>query len=218
MFVELDDIANRQYQKHDETRKPRHYFAAYQELFSSLRTEEVAILELGVRKAGSINVWREYFQRAIIVGLDIEPRPIEFPSDTRCYYVQGNQADPIALAEACAIVPKFDIVIDDASHIGILTKQSFAYLFTKALKPGGIYVLEDYGAALAVETWPDAHPYERQPDSGNRFPSYDYAMLGFLKQLIDNLIPKASVEFPIARVDIRPGVAFVWKQPTHWVF
>jgi hypothetical protein len=38
----------------------------------------------------------------------------------------------------------FDIIVDDASHIGEFTKQSFWYLFDNHLKPGGLYVIEDW--------------------------------------------------------------------------
>ena len=39
----------------------------------------------------------------------------------------------------------FDIIIDDASHIGELTKTSFWHLFDHHLKPGGLYAIEDWG-------------------------------------------------------------------------
>ena len=39
----------------------------------------------------------------------------------------------------------FDIIIDDASHIGELTKTTFWHLFDHHLKPGGLYAIEDWG-------------------------------------------------------------------------
>ena len=48
----------------------------------------------------------------------------------------------------------FDIIIDDASHIGEFTKRSFWYLFDHHLKPGGLYVIEDWLTGY-VDNWPD---------------------------------------------------------------
>jgi hypothetical protein len=39
----------------------------------------------------------------------------------------------------------FDIIIDDASHIGELTKTAFWHLFDNHLKPNGLYAIEDWG-------------------------------------------------------------------------
>jgi len=39
----------------------------------------------------------------------------------------------------------FDIIIDDCSHIGEFTAVSFWHLFDRHLKPGGLYVIEDWG-------------------------------------------------------------------------
>jgi spermidine synthase len=39
----------------------------------------------------------------------------------------------------------FDIIIDDASHFGDLTKIAFWHLFDNHLKPSGLYVIEDWG-------------------------------------------------------------------------
>ena len=33
--------------------------------------------------------------------------------------------------------------VDDASHVGFRTGMSFAHLFPKAVKPGGVYIIED---------------------------------------------------------------------------
>ena len=39
----------------------------------------------------------------------------------------------------------FDIIIDDASHFGDLTKIAFWHLLYNHLKPSGLYVIEDWG-------------------------------------------------------------------------
>jgi hypothetical protein len=47
---------------------------------------------------------------------------------------------------ATRVAPEgFDVIIDDASHIGELTKTTFWYLFDHHLKPGELYALEKWG-------------------------------------------------------------------------
>jgi hypothetical protein len=52
----------------------------------------------------------------------------------------------------------FDIIIDDCSHIGEFTALSFWHLFDRHLKPGGLYVIEDWGAGYMRGT-PDGKAY-----------------------------------------------------------
>lgn len=39
----------------------------------------------------------------------------------------------------------FDIIIDDCAHIGVFSRVSFWHLFEHHLRPGGIYIIEDWG-------------------------------------------------------------------------
>jgi hypothetical protein len=48
----------------------------------------------------------------------------------------------------------FDIIIDDASHFGDLTKIAFWHLFDNHLKPSRLYVIEDWGTGYWSD-WTD---------------------------------------------------------------
>jgi spermidine synthase len=52
----------------------------------------------------------------------------------------------------------FDIIIDDASHFGDLTKIAFWHLFDNHLKPSGLYVIEDWGTGYWSD-WTDGKAY-----------------------------------------------------------
>lgn len=52
----------------------------------------------------------------------------------------------------------FDVVIDDCSHVGHLARASFWHLFDNHLKPGGFYVIEDWGTGY-WDFWPDGVRY-----------------------------------------------------------
>lgn len=41
----------------------------------------------------------------------------------------------------------FDVIVDDSGHSNLQMIRSFEYLFHKALKPGGVYFMEDFVAS-----------------------------------------------------------------------
>lgn len=140
------------------------WLESYEECFESLVDKEIKLLELGVLHGASLKMWCDYFEKAIIVGLDRNPVNIEDPTG-RIRVYQGSQQDKelldrIALEQA----PEgFNVVIDDCSHIGRVTRTSFWHLFNNHLKPGGIYVIEDYGAGYMDEC-PDGRRYKSRSD------------------------------------------------------
>ena len=95
-------------------------------------------------RGGSLKLWRDYFPHGIVVGID-RKLPQDFQLGERIQIFEGSQADEGFLSKvANATAPDgFDIIIDDASHIGALTKMTFWHLFDRHLKPGGLYAIED---------------------------------------------------------------------------
>lgn len=205
----------------------RHYLRNYEEYFRPFLERDVRLLELGVFHGGSLLLWRDYFERGLVVGLDLNP--VEFKGDTgRIRFYQGGQQDTDLLdriARECA--PEgFDIIIDDCAHVGDLARASFWHLFDRHLKPGGLYVIEDWGTGY-WDTWPDGVLYRGRNTSRSYSPlrlrlsravvrlragalsrlplsrplanvakrvlqrglfrSHDYGMVGFVKELIDEL-------------------------------
>ncbi|MFN0166257.1 MAG: class I SAM-dependent methyltransferase [Bryobacteraceae bacterium] len=201
--------------------------------FGALRASVRSLFELGVYRGGSLQMWRDYFPGAVIAGLDLNVETL--PGDmTRIRFYPGSQDDTALLtriAEECA--PEgFDIIIDDCAHVGTLAKTTFWHLFDNHLKPGGIYVIEDWGTGY-WDTWGDGRRFEQPSDYDQSFgageprrrifPSHQVGMPGFLKQLIDEcaltdiLMPGYSATSyrsphkPISRIDIYLGQAFVFK-------
>jgi hypothetical protein len=135
------------------------YIRNFERHFSPLRDKPIRLLEIGVLDGGSLLLWRDYFPNALIVGLDLKESPFNTLPD-RIQIFQGSQGDTKLLstmAGKCA--PEgFDIIIDDASHYGVLSRSSFQSLFANHLKSGGIYVVEDWGTGYWPE-WPDGSSY-----------------------------------------------------------
>lgn len=208
------------------------YLEIYEEFFEPFVDKEMKLLELGVYKGGSLLLWRDYFEKGTIVGLDINPVTIEDPSG-RIHVYQGYQQDTKLLDRiAMEQAPEgFDVIIDDCSHIGELTRISFWHLFDNHLKPGGIYAIEDFGVGY-LEDWPDGKSLElgaNDKSSDTRpsevadkkiIPSHMYGMVGFVKELVDACSlcyteahwgggPKRLSK--IARLHISPSLAIAVK-------
>ena len=137
-----------------------HYLRNYEECFQPLWNKEIRLLELGIYKGGSLLLWRDYFEKGLIVGLDVQPVEIE-DSTGRVRTYQGMQQDTDLLDRiGRETAPHgFDVIIDDCSHIGELTRISFWHLFDNHLKSGGIYVIEDWSASY-WDSWFDGVSFQ----------------------------------------------------------
>ncbi|MGB0651967.1 MAG: SAM-dependent methyltransferase [Thermoplasmatota archaeon] len=206
----LGDVDASQY----PTDKSALYLQYYDEHLAGLRSKDVRLLELGIAHGGSLDVWLDYFPKGRVVGLDMNPKPE--PEDERAAVYQGMQQDPEVLDRiGREQAPEgFDVIIDDASHLGHLTEASFWHLFDNHLRPGGLYVIEDWRTAY-WPTWPDGKRFRsRQPLNGGqkaadatllgptsqilparllqrwrprRLRSHDQGMAGFIKRLVDEM-------------------------------
>jgi hypothetical protein len=203
-----------------DTDKIQHYYLEqYDRLLTPWIDSEVKLLEIGVRKGGSLKLWRDYFPRGLIVGIDLQ-LPEDFIPGERIELFQGSQADPPFLSEvATSTAPEgFDIIIDDASHIGELTKTTFWHLFHHHLKPGGLYAIEDWGTGY-FDDFPDGRKFDPKPSILDPFPCHSHGMVGFVKELVDeqcagSITLGRNEQFRLSKFEsllITPGVVFVTK-------
>ena len=126
-----------------------HYIEIYEKHFSHLVGSDFRMLEIGVFKGGSLDLWRNYFgANATIFGIDIDPKCsayVDLPNQVRI----GSQADPAFLRKVVAEMGGLDLVLDDGSHFAAHQRASFEALFP-LLSDGGLYVIEDTHTAY----WP----------------------------------------------------------------
>jgi hypothetical protein len=118
------------------------YVTEYQRHLGPVRHRVDRVLEIGVLNGASLKVWREFFPKAEIFGLDIDEKSVAGP---RLQVLRGDQSDAQVLARLRLLGP-FDLIIDDGSHIGAHINASFEGLF-EAVRPGGWYVIEDMATA-----------------------------------------------------------------------
>ena len=173
------------------------YLTVYDPIFAPMVDAPISLLELGIYRGGSMELWRDYFPHGTIVGIDID-LPHDVITGDRIHTFQGDQGDPRFLNEvAHRVAPHgFDVIIDDASHIAALTLASFWPLFDDHLRPGGLYVIEDWGTGYWPD-WPDGalatsrnetlleKIRRRLTKAPAPFRSHEYGMVGLIKQLVD---------------------------------
>jgi hypothetical protein len=157
----------------------RWYTPHYQKYFEPYREQAVKVLEIGIGgydlpDAGgeSLRMWKHYFRRGLIYGMDIFPKP--GVAESRVNVLQGDQGDERFLDSMARELGPFDIVIDYGSHISHHIIASFNALFPH-VKPGGLYVIED----LASSYWPGW--------GGDADPSAQYRSMELIKNLLDGL-------------------------------
>jgi hypothetical protein len=126
--------------------KWRHYIRVYEEEFGSIRRSDVKLLEIGVSKGGSLQIWRKFLgEKAVIFGIDIDPECRAL--DTADLSIRiGSQSDPEFLQGVVSEMGGLDIVVDDGSHVGSDQITSFKALFP-LMAPDGVYIIEDVQTA-----------------------------------------------------------------------
>lgn len=166
------------------------YTRHYQRYFEELKKKRLNILEVGVGGyqnvncgAESLRMWKAYFRKSRIVGIDLYDK-IGL-SESRIDIRQCDQTDRDALIALDKEYGGFDIIIDDGSHLNEHVIATFQILFP-LLRNNGIYVVED----TQTSYWPSWGG-----GIGNPLTS-----MAFLKSLVDGL---NHIEYPIA--DYQPN-------------
>jgi hypothetical protein len=122
--------------------KWEHYFEIYERHFARFRGTAVNMLEIGVYKGGSLQMWKEYFgPKAQIFGLDVDPGCKAFEED-RIKILIGDQEDRTFLRSITQSVPRLDILLDDGGHTMKQQINTFEELFGH-IDPHGVYLCED---------------------------------------------------------------------------
>jgi len=140
-FVDLDVVgAVEGSDKSSSYRFAWDYLRHYEVLFAEYRAAPINMLEIGIGRGPSLRMWRWFFTRADITGIDISPECLQY-AGPRVTVEIGSQIDPDFLDRVCERAPP-TIILDDGSHVYEHMIFSFEHLFPK-LAPGGIYVVED---------------------------------------------------------------------------
>jgi hypothetical protein len=144
------------------------YSKSYEYLFNDIKNEVTSLLEIGIgsldanidsnfrqiieskyeglsldhyRQGGSLRVWRDYFPKAQISGIDIA-EDCRFTEDRITTYI-CDSTDKSA-CDRQLNTDMFDIIIDDGSHRAEAQLKTFKNFFSRT-RFGGLYIIEDLG-------------------------------------------------------------------------
>ena len=121
--------------------KWNHYLDIYEKLFIPFKNKEIKLLELGVMYGGSLQLFKQYFEKGHIYGIDIYEECLKY-EEPRISINIGSSNDEKFLKAFGESNGKFDIIIDDASHRMSHQINAFESLFP-FLNNNGIFVIED---------------------------------------------------------------------------
>lgn len=131
------------------------YTPHYERHLVHLRRERFTLLEIGIggydvpgSGGESLRMWKHFFPRAQIVGVDIDDKSFLAQDRIRVYH--GSQTDDALMRRIVAEAERLMVVIDDGSHQPAHVRQTFATVFP-LLPNGAIYVIED----LQTSYWPN---------------------------------------------------------------
>ncbi len=145
----------------DKGSSGHHYTELYDIFFLPLKNKAAKILEIGIGSGDSLKIWRDYFPKATIYGIDIVPKTGLDSSRIKTFV--ADQSNRLQLE---SFIGKFggffDIIIDDGGHHMNHQQISLGFLF-KYLKPGGYYIIEDLHMSLP-RFWKG---YDVLPDQSN---------------------------------------------------
>lgn len=132
------------------------YTPRYELYLDQYRDEVFNLLEIGVCDGSSVKMWKEYFPKANITALDIDPRCKEFEEDRINIHI-GDQTDTYFLNEVVNKHSHFEVILDDGGHSWKQQIISFETLFPQ-LTPGGLYFIEDmHTSYVRGSIWSDYH-------------------------------------------------------------
>jgi hypothetical protein len=175
------------------------YTRHYERHLRHLRRRPIRLLEIGIGGdesptwgGASLRMWRDYFPRAEIHGLDIDEKRIDEP---RIRVHRGDQSDEGFMRNLGREQGPFDVIVDDGSHKNADVRASFAALFHHYLRRGGVYVIEDMATAY-------------DPEYGGGPPGHPCTSAELVKSLIDDVHVEPR---PVAAVHVYEQIAFIEK-------
>jgi hypothetical protein len=155
------------------------YTQHYERHLEHLRSKEFTLFEIGIggyrrdhARGASLQMWKAFFPKAQIIGLDIEDK--SFVDEDRIRSYQGSQTDEAILRRIVADADNLQVIIDDGSHRPQHIRATFRILFP-LLADGGIYAIED----IQTSYWPELGGSENRHDP--------QTTMALVKDLVDGL-------------------------------
>jgi predicted O-methyltransferase YrrM len=114
------------------------YYEVYDIHFNRLRGSAKNVLEIGTYAGESLLVWREYFSKANIFGVDNYFKP-SFHSENR---IKFELMDAYCEDSVSKLSREYDVIIDDGPHT-LESQIFFVEKYLPLLAKNGVMVIED---------------------------------------------------------------------------
>jgi cephalosporin hydroxylase len=152
----LKDLINRKKSDKDTVHS---YIELYDKLLDRLKDTALNVIEIGISKGGSIKMWKDYFTRANVYGIDLtDYKKLDHKNgidDVAIKYINNEliKEDRINLFIGQSGYDKnfidkkfkdikFDFVIDDGPHT-LQSMKDCINLYLPLLSENGILIIED---------------------------------------------------------------------------
>lgn len=120
------------------------YVETYKKLAAELG-EKARVCELGVFYGASLNLWKELFPKGTIAGVDSYVGSW-WPEGTIKIVARQEDLDLVSMLWEHS--DKWDLIVDDCSHMGEFTAASLGNLWS-LVSAGGYYVIEDWAVGFS---------------------------------------------------------------------
>jgi len=118
----------------------------YEKNFLKYKLKNITLVEIGVRSGASMCLWKNYFKKGIIYGLDNEEAQNVHDVPVNKEWVTGKNVNYIVgdayTEEISKQLPKIDILIDDGPH-SFESHVKMLELYSDKMNEGGMIVIED---------------------------------------------------------------------------
>ena len=140
----MASVLEKLFKKYKSDKYEHRYSEVYEPFLLKLKNKKLKILEIGVADGSSIKSWSDFFKNSTIVGIDIKKIDLKKKNLKRknINIYCGSQVDAHFINKLTSKYGKFDIIIDDGSHLPKHVIKTFNLLFEK-LSKNGIYFIED---------------------------------------------------------------------------
>lgn len=153
------------------------YHRFYPRYLEEFRDTATGILEIGIDRKCSVELWKAYFPNAHVYGIDIGFEHTE----PRVTIRQADQSSRSDLESVRAhITHPIQCIVDDGSHIPEHQLSTLNYFFPKLLEPGGVYIVED----IETSYWTRGDCYGYPTNYGFKHPQ---SFVEQSKALIDSI-------------------------------
>lgn len=172
-----------------QTDKLPRYWDAYIRIAAELGPY-ARVCEVGVGPTGgSGDMFTALFPLGQVVGVDRNSPPAVWAENVRVVIAEQDAAILPELLKG-----EFDLIVDDASHVGQKTLNTFNLLFPM-VKRGGYYVIEDWQCDVWAGQWGEA---------------WNQGLYEVVREMIRLLTP--GPDSPVDSVEYRCGLCIVHRR------